>query len=389
MNINFLNRRRVHISGSIHKDVNVVSAANVESAKEFIVELTKQLLRNGATFVVPIDSFPVRDDDEPICFDWLIVETIAQNLAIRPDHASNASPLIVGVQHHKNEEQIPPQFRNMWETLKQNTGLLAIENAGHWNMNSKRLELQALHGDILITFGGDEGVLHLANLYHEAGKPVVPLNLPLTPENRGSLKLWERALSSVETERFFRVVEGSSSHALINRLNFSSHTQNNAKVSTLIDVLGQLRRPTVFAVRLLNDSHPQFKAVDDFFLGVIKPVVEDELGFELVTVNGADNTEPFINQEIFNSLHRSSVAVVDVTGERPNCFIEMGYALGRGLPTMVTAEKSTVLPFDTKPVPTFPWGETETIELRREGFRKYWRANIGRRRIVEPDPLVY
>lgn len=144
----------------------------------------------------------------------------------------------------------------------------------------------------------------------------------------------------------------------------------------------------MFAVRLLNDSHPQFKAVDDFFHGVIKPVVEDELGFELVTVDGADNTEPFINQEIFNSLHRSSVAVVDVTGERPNCFIEMGYALGRGLPTMVTAEKATLLPFDTKPVPTFPWSETETIEFKKEGFRKYWRANIGRRRIVEPDPLV-
>ena len=55
---------------------------------------------------------------------------------------------------------------------------------------------------------------------------------------------------------------------------------------------------------------------------------------------------------------------------------------------MVTAEKATVLPFDTKPIPTFPWSETETIDSKKEGFRKYWRANIGRRRIVEPDPLV-
>ena len=38
-------------------------------------------------------------------------------------------------------------------------------------------------------------------------------------------------------------------------------------------------------------------------------------------------TYAFINVGIFENLHFSSVAVVDVTGERPNCFIELGYAL--------------------------------------------------------------
>ena len=122
--------------------------------------------------------------------------------------ASVIQPLIVAVQHHKNEEQIPSEYRTLWDNLKENPGLVVVENAGHWNMNSKRLELQAAQGDILISFGGDEGVLHLANLYHEAGKPVIPLNFPLTAENKGSLKLWERALLSSETDRFFRVQDG-------------------------------------------------------------------------------------------------------------------------------------------------------------------------------------
>ena len=46
-------------------------------------------------------------------------------------------------------------------------------------MNSKRMEVQARWGDILLALGGSEGVLFLANVYHDAGKPVVPLNRPM------------------------------------------------------------------------------------------------------------------------------------------------------------------------------------------------------------------
>ena len=42
-------------------------------------------------------------------------------------------------------------------------------------MASKRMEAQARWGDILIAIGGGEGVLFLANLYHDAGKPVIPV----------------------------------------------------------------------------------------------------------------------------------------------------------------------------------------------------------------------
>jgi hypothetical protein len=45
----------------------------------------------------------------------------------------------------------------------------------------------------------------------------------------------------------------------------------------------------------------------------------------------------FMNLEIFQGLHFCSVAIVAITGETPNCFIELGYALGRMRRVVVTA----------------------------------------------------
>ena len=75
-------------------------------------------------------------------------------------------------------DQIPHEYADLWDELR-GSALVQIENAAHWNMNSKRMETQARFGDILVPLGGTEGVLFLANLYHNAGKPIVPLNSPL------------------------------------------------------------------------------------------------------------------------------------------------------------------------------------------------------------------
>jgi hypothetical protein len=123
---------------------------------------------------------------------------------------------------------------------------------------------------------------------------------------------------------------------------------------------------------------------------VVKPVV-DLLGYKLVIVDGRKSSEEsIINLEIFTKLHRSHVVIADMTGERPNNFIELGYALGRGHRVMVTAEEGTHNPFDIEPVPARFWKPSSSASLteRKDALLEYWRANAGRRRIVEPDPLV-
>lgn len=379
--------RRIHIAGSIANSPAHASVEDAQRARNFIAALVPELLKDGATFVVPIDKEAVRVDGQPVCFDWLVLETIRDNLINRPANA--AMPLIIAVQHHKNEAQIPDGKRELWESLKEANGLLEIENAGQWNMNSKRMDLQALHGDILITLGGSEGVCHLANRYHhDACRPVIPLNFPITASGEGARKLWELASPRKHAERFFRTADGSSAHDMLNRINFTGQTSIEKKVETLMTLLRALRRPIAFGVRLLNKDIDGFKDVDDFFNGVVKPVVEAEFGYELVVADGDKNEESLITLEIFENLHRSGVVVIDITGERANCFIELGYALARGVSVMVNARQGSSIPFDVQAIPTNKWDPQETLEERKQQFRKYWQANKRRRPIVAEEPLV-
>ena len=98
--------RRIHIAGSIVEDAAVAAAADVNTARELVAGLVKELVKRGANFVIPVDAEPVRKNDGlPICFDWLVWKTIKDNLALRP--ANVLGSLAVAVQHHKSEDQFP------------------------------------------------------------------------------------------------------------------------------------------------------------------------------------------------------------------------------------------------------------------------------------------
>ncbi len=378
--------RRVHIAGSIADDATLATSDEVKAARDFVSALVVDLMRKGATFVIPVDADKRRSDTQPICFDWLVWETIAANLPKRPAGASN--PLAIAVQHHKSEDQIPADKYSLWDSLR-GSELVSIDNASHWNMASKRMEMQAQHGDILITLGGSEGVLFLANLYHQAGKPVIPLNYHLCANETGSVKLFNQALASQQTNRFFRTDSQLTPHNWINRLNFSRRHDVAHRVSEVIGLLESLERPTAFAVRLLNPKLDVYTDVEDFFSAVVKHVVEQELGYSLKVIDGKQaNEHARIDQAIFNRLHHSSVVIADLTGSRPNCFIELGYALALSIPVMMTAKEGTEFPFDVNTLPGHAWRTSVTVEERRREFRTYWNANINRPSLVAQEPLI-
>lgn len=379
--------RRIHISGSIVDDAVIAPADEVQAARDLVAALVKELIKRGANFVIPVDAEPRRKvDGLPICFDWLIWKTIKDNLTLRPTHVPG--PLAVAVQHHKTEDRIPDHYVELWDELRASP-LIKIENAAHWNMNSKRMEAQERFGDILIALGGTEGVLYLANLYHDAGKPIIPLNLALSPETTGARRLYNFGLTSSQTRRLFQVVDDGDAHDWINRIRFPQRQSIADRVSVLVELLESLEKPKAFAVRLLNPDLPDYNDVQNFFDMVVKPVVEDELGYRLVVIDGRQVYEHSrIDQEIFVKLHRSSVVLADITGARPNCFLELGYALGRGLPTVVTVREGASLPFDITTFSGLHWKTTGTVDDRQRAFREHWQAIRNRPSLVPAEPLI-
>ena len=379
--------RRIHIAGSIVEDVSIAARDDVLLARDLVKGLVRELVIKGANFVIPVDGEATRKADGlPICFDWLIWQTIYENLARRP--ANVPGPLAIAVQHHKTENQIPAEFVDLWDALR-GSPAVQIENAAHWNMNSKRMEAQARFGDILVSLGGTEGVLFLANLYHDAGKHIVPLNLPVSPENTGARRLHNFGLTSHQTRRLFQIAEDGDAHHWLNRIRFPTRQLTSERVRELLELLESLERPRAFAVRLLNPDLPEYADVQNFFDTVVQPVIEGELGYRLVVIDGRQAYEHGrIDEEIFAKLHRSSVILADITGLRPNCFLELGYALGRGLPTMVMVREGSDLPFDIKTLSGLHWSTKGTAEDRRRAFREHWRAIRNRPPLVPTEPLI-
>ena len=211
---------------------------------------------------------------------------------------------------------------------------MKIENAAQWNMNAKRMEMQARWGDILITIGGSEGVHHLANLYHDAGKPIVPLNFRLCPPGKARCGC-SNSDSSAAKRRGCSGPTASGPARVDQSVQLRPHRHCKARRH------GDRPSGVFLEGRPHSACGCSIRRTRSFCrAGILRrrgsPVVEDEFGFRLTVVDG---TNPYeynrIDQEIFERLHRSGVVIADITGERPNCFLELGYALGRSLPTLL------------------------------------------------------
>ncbi|CAM4406051.1 conserved hypothetical protein [Klebsiella grimontii] len=383
----FLSGRRIHITGSIPEQIELASGEEVDKARAFVASLVRGLVRQGANFVIPVDAEKFRtNDNKPICFDWLVWNEVIKNLHHRP--SGTPGPLIIAVKHHKNEDQIPEEYIEQWDEYR-GTSHVRIESAAHWNMASKRMEIQSRSGDVLITIGGSEGVLFLSNLYHDAGKPVIPLNFNIGANNTGSRKIFEYALASSHSERLFKTEDDRSSHDWINLLDFPNRKSPQERAETVIQLLKNLTPPTAFFVCLMNRAHEDYIAVRNYFDCVITPVMENELGYRMVIVDGSQGYEHAnVNQEVFERLHRSRVVIADLTGSRPNCFLELGYALGRGHTTMILAKEGTQLPFDIQTVSTHMWSDAGMVEDKKREFLAHWNSIKSRSTIVSMDPLM-
>jgi hypothetical protein len=383
--------RRVQISGSANAKTD---PALIAYAHDVVRGLVKGVLGAAGGIVVGLGREPRPEgavaDAPSLLFDWTALETAAECIK----SGSNTWPTkyglpIVVATSEKAESEIPQDRRGLYDTLLK-SGLLQVESIMPGSRAAAFLrQRQAAFGDALVVLGGGTGVEHSAGLYLQRHKPVVPLDLPLGASRDdgtgGALRLSKEARS--EPTRFFRfdpAFANTESAALAGIATRNGNSPAADISSRLADLLGKLARPTAFYVRLLNPAHAKFSAVQSFFREVVDPVVQ-EAGLNRVEIGTDKSEHAFMNVAIFESLHFSSMAIVDVTGERPNCFIELGYALGTQNRVLVTAEEGTKLPFDQEMIPCHFWKPSAPITDRKKALIEFWEKYINRPPIVRVE----
>ncbi len=239
-------------------------------------------------------------------------------------------------------------------------------------------ERQVRRGDLLLAVGGGAGVEHLAALYRDDGKPVIPIHAEIgalsNDGNGGSRFLHERALADVGAFIHLRDEAGSAA-ARLSSLRLTASTNIETLAGEIISLIADLRPRTAFYVRLLATDHPDFASVERFFREVVDVVVV-ERGFTPREMGRSQPEVAFMNVEIFEALHRAGLVAVDLTGVRPNCMMELGYALARRRAVLISAKKGTELPFDSDKLPVFVWNDARSPADGTTQYRE-WLDRFG------------
>ena len=231
---------------------------------------------------------------------------------------------------------------------------------------------------MLVVLGGGAGVEHAAELYLDEGKGILPIRCDLgavsEDGNGGGSYLHSRALSDPAT--FFELRDGAgSATARLAALQIGRADEPPLAAEAVASLIADLKPPRAFYVRLLDRKSDDFEPVETFFREVVDPVVAAK-GFTPHEVGRDQPLAAFVNLEIFEGLHRAALVVADLTGVRPNCMMELGYALARRRRVVISAMEDTQLPFDSDKLPTHFWSPDETPEAGRQAFRRWLERHL-------------
>lgn len=367
MNDNLYNRS-IQIAGSYSNDID---KQIVDFSHDLIKFISRNLFEKEAIIVSAVGK-------EDCNYDWDILET-AYEYATNMSFSDKTREVVKVISSEKSESQIPNNRKELWHNITGN-GIISLNRIKPgWNAGAIKRQKQEEFSDALLILGGGEGIEHSAYLHVLHGKPVLALDIPIGSSYKdglgGSPLINRKSIS--DPDKFFPRIENTVGTKLVH-LNFENWKNSpiDEYAYKVLDFLEFVIKPQVFYIRLLNKKMEEYNSVEKFFRNVVDPIVKN-LRYSIVEMDTSYVKNPFLNVEIFREIHNSSVIIADLSGLRPNCFVEMGYSFGLNKKVLLTAMNGTILPFDSNQIPCFFWSK-KMSKKQQEEFSDFWKRNISR-----------
>ena len=110
-----------------------------------------------------------------------------------------------------------------------------------------------------------------------------------------------------------------------------------------------MSKKTCFVVSIIgNENSAEREHANNVLDYIIKPAVSDE--FDVLRADTLYHSDK-IDSKILEYLRTSDLVIADLTNNNPNVFLEVGYRMALGLPTIYLIQKSEQkLPFDIQSI---------------------------------------
>lgn len=195
---------------------------------------------------------------------------------------------------------------------------------------------EAMAHDVVIPFVGKQvaslprvGVKSLFNFASVDYVTVLKSTEKLTRPARSKTPI------QLSNAKFLKANEAT--HEFLNELRIS---QSAANGRSLLQMALMPPENTLFVVMKFHD-----RLLDSAYEGVYKPL-GIEAGFAQVVRVDEIQDSGNISQQIIENIAKSRVVIADLSGERPNCYFEAGFAQALGKPIIFTVRKNEKVHFD-------------------------------------------
>lgn len=118
----------------------------------------------------------------------------------------------------------------------------------------------------------------------------------------------------------------------------------------------------IFVIMKFGDA-----VLDSAYQGVIKAVAEKEFNFRVLRVDEIRDAGQ-IPRQVLENIARSEIVFAELSGARPNCYYEAGYAQALGKTMIFSIRKGEDIHFDLGAYRFIQW---QTEQELRDTFRQY------------------